>query len=64
MVKKAPPKKPAHKKQSMALTKQQQHGGFIQFLPMIASAVLPSLIEGASKLFSGKGVMKKTKGRY
>lgn len=56
-------KKPAPKKQTMAMTKHQQNGGFIQFLPMIASAVLPSLIEGATKLFSGKGVKKGGKRR-
>lgn len=50
------------KKQNMAMMKHNQNGGFIQFLPMIASAVLPSLIEGATKLFSGKG-MKKGKRR-
>lgn len=52
-------KKTGASKKRQAMTKSQ-NGGFLQFLPMIASAVLPGLID---KVFSGKGITKRSQKR-
>jgi hypothetical protein len=52
-------KKATASKKQMAMVKNQ-NGGFI--VPLLA-ALAPTLIEGAVKLFSGKGISKRSQRR-